>query len=114
MVIHSIQMFFIYLLWCSLGFALHIAKKLMEAKKKLKTDFAVRKFWELNFFGYLYTELIIVAGCALFAVNPSQIKELPPVDLLGFVSLPWQFYLISFGFGGGSLLKSVLNKKRKV
>ena len=109
MIKHHIITFFIYFGWSFGGFILHILSKLMNAYKT-KEKFKPSIFWEMNRFQYLYSLVAVILICGLLAVSPSQIKELPPVNVMG-INLSYQFWLIVIGYSGGSVLKNALKKK---
>jgi len=109
MIMHHILTFLLYLLWTMGGFVLHILSKLVNAYKT-KESFKWSTFWEMNRFQYLYSLVAIILVCALLATSVSQIKELPPVHIMG-IALSYQFWLIVIGYSGGSVLKNALKKK---
>lgn len=109
MVKYTIYVFLLYLMWALGGFSLHILSKLSNAKK-LKKGFSLKIFVEKNLFQYLASFVAISILCGLLAISPSQLKELPPVQVSG-ISLPYEFWLVLIGYTGGSALKNLLKKK---
>ena len=106
---YTIYVFLLYLMWALGGFSLHILSKLNNAKK-VKDDFSFKIFMDKNLYQYLASLVAISLLCGMLAISPSELKQLPPVEVLG-VMLPFQFWLVLIGYTGGSALKNLLKKK---
>jgi len=111
MVLYTIGIFFLYLMWASGGFALHISLDLVVAKKT-KKNFKLAVFKDRNKYHYLSSALFIVLTCGLLATSPTQIKELPVLEIMG-ISLPYQIYIVIVGYSEGAALKKFLKLKNK-
>ena len=111
MIAYSINMFLLYSLWSLSGFAIHILADLKAAKSS-KLDFSIKVFFNRNVYKLLLSLGLILIGCALFATSPSQIKEMPAIEIMG-IEIGYQFILVSLGYNGGAGLQKLLKKKEK-
>lgn len=111
MIKYTLITFLIYLGWSLSGIAIHVTGELQVAYRTRK-DFSLAIFKERNKYKYLASLVTVIVICAGMAVSPSQIREAPPVHLMG-VALSWQFQLVGIGYTGGAALKSLLKSKAK-
>jgi len=112
MILYSLLTFLIYLAWALSGIAVHVTGELYTAYKTRK-DFKLSTFKRRNKYKYLASLVPVVVICAAMAASPSQLKEAPPLYVMG-LALGWQFQLVGIGYSGGSIIKKAFKTKFNV